>query len=446
MTRESQAPKVSLSAMDTLREQAVAIARAGIAGADAGNLVSKAVSNGQIDRLLSKFQPVVLSVGKAAGAMAEAFVDAVGDGGGRGLLACPYRLSGVGKMERFVVGHPVPNEESVRAGHRALELAKNLSEKELLVVLLSGGASAGLSVPSEGISSKEKRITTDALLSSGVSIDGLNCVRKHLSSIKGGLLGVAARGRVLTLAISDVVNPVPDDPTVIGSGPTVPDPTTFGDALRVCCQPQIRDDVPQRVREYLRRGSLGERVETPLPGDIRLEDSVYRIVGTRLDAIEGARQKAIELGFKAIVLDEPVVGEARVAADDYVKTVARRVWDIPRPACVISAGETTVKVIGTGNGGRNQEFALASISSLSRRFSSAVLASVGTDGIDGPTESAGALIDTESFQRSHALDLGRPEDYLDRNDSSGFFARLGDLIHTGPTNTNVGDLQVILVG
>ena len=446
MTGESKVPTVPLSNMNIFREQAVAIAYAGIAGADAGNLVSRAVSDGQIDRSLSRFYPVVVSAGKAAGVMAEAFMEALGCEASSGLIACPYTLSGVGKMERFAVGHPVPNDESVRAGLRALDLANNLSEKEVLVVLLSGGASAGLAVPSEGISSREKRVTTDVLLSSGVSIDGVNCVRKHLSAIKGGKLGLAARGRVLTLAISDVVDPVPDDPTVIGSGPTVPDPTTFGDALRVCCQAPLKDEVPQGVFEFLRRGALGEIAESPRPGDIRLEDAVYRVIGTRLDAIESARQKAVELGFTAIVLEEPVVGEARLAADDYVETVARLVWDIPRPACVISAGETTVKVVGPGSGGRNQEFALASTGSLSRRFSSAVLASIGTDGIDGPTESAGALIDTETFQRAQVLGLGHPEDYLDRNDSSGFFAPLGDLIRTGPTNTNVGDLQIMLVG
>lgn len=377
--------------------------------------------------------------------MAAAFVEALPAAGERGVVASPQALAPVGRLERFLVGHPRPTDESVRAGRRALELARGLAPGELLVVLLSGGASAGLAVPVDGLTLEDKGAAADALMAGGIAIDGLNCVRKHLSSIKGGRLGVAAGGRCLTLAISDVVAPVPDDPAVIGSGPTAPDPTSYADALALCRAAGVGRRMPAPVIELLDRGRRGELPETPSPGDARLAAARYRLVGSREDAVAGARREAELRGFAVAALPEPVIGEARAVASGYVAAVARLAGALPRPACVLSAGETTVRVVGSGRGGRNQELALAAAAELAPRFEAAVLASVGTDGIDGPTEAAGALADTTTIRRAAARGLRSPAHYLDANDALAFFDPLGDLVRTGPTGTNVGDLQIVLV-
>ena len=377
--------------------------------------------------------------------MAEAFVEALPSAGQSGVIASPQPVAPVGNLERFLVGHPQPNEESVRAGRRALALARGLRPGELLVVLLSGGASAGLAAPMDGLTLEDKAAAADALMAGGVAIDGLNCVRKHLSSIKGGRLAVAAGGRCLTLAISDVVAPVPDEPAVIGSGPTTPDPTTYGDAIALCRSPAVQARMPARVVARLESGRRGELPETPSPGDALLATATFRLVGSREDAVAGARREAERRGFAVATLREPVIGEARVVAPRHVGAVARLAGGMPRPACVLSAGETTVRVVGPGRGGRNQELALAAAPELARRFDAAVLASIGTDGIDGPTDAAGALADTTTVRRAGARGLEAPSHYLDRNDALAFFDPLGDLVRTGPTGTNVGDLQVALI-
>ena len=287
---------------------------------------------------------------------------------------------------------------------------------------------------------------TSVLLRAGVAIDALNCVRKHLSAIKGGRLAVAAGGRIVTLAISDVVDPVPDDPAVIGSGPTTPDPTTFAEALAVCRAAGVGGMLPAAALEALERGVRGEMEESPKPGDARLAGASFHVIGSRRDAIEGAARAARGRRFSVVTIDEPVTGEARVAAERYVRTIARLAHEQPRPLCVVSAGETTVRVTGGGRGGRNQEFALAAAFLLVRRFPEAVIASVGTDGIDGPTDAAGALVDTTTPARATERGLHRPQHYLAANDSYTFFETLGDLVRTGPTDTNVGDLQIALIG
>ena len=211
----------------------------------------------------------------------------------------------------------------------------------------------------------------------GVAIDALNCVRKHLSAIKGGRLAVAAGGRIVTLAISDVVDPVPDDPAVIGSGPTTPDPTTFAEALAVCRAAGVGGMLPAAALEALERGVRGEMEESPKPGDARLAGASFHLIGSRRDAIEGAARAARGRRFSVVTIDEPVTGEARVAAERYVRTIARLAHEQPRPLCVVSAGETTVRVTGGGRGGRNQEFALAAAFLLVRRFPEAVIAKRG---------------------------------------------------------------------
>ena len=404
------------------------------------------MDDGSIRKMMVGRSLVVVAAGKAASAMARAFIRAVPAAERNGLVATPHLGDAVGSLESYTVGHPLPNDGSVRAGRRALDIASSLDDDSLLVVLLSGGASAGLTVPLDNLTLSDKVAATAALLAGGVTIDGLNCVRKHLSAIKGGRLAAAAGGRVITLAVSDVVDPVPDDPAVIGSGPTMADPTTFSDALTVCQHPDVRSAFPAAALAVLERGARDELLETPKPGDPRLRGTMFRIIGSRVDALEGAARAARKLGFSVVMIDEPVTGEARAAGASYVKTVARVAHEVPRPVCILSAGETTVYVKGSGRGGRNQEFVLAAVPLLPRRFPCAVVASVGTDGVDGPTDAAGALGDTTTLTRAGECGLHSPIRYLDANDSYSFFGPLGDLIHTGPTDTNVGDLQVTLIG
>lgn len=379
--------------------------------------------------------------------MASAFVVDAPGSVDTGLVATATPGEKIEGLDWVQVGHPLPNEASVLAGRKALNLARHVVRDGCLVVLLSGGASAGLAVPVPGLTLREKVEATQSLLLGGVAIDGVNCVRKHLSLLKGGWLGAAASGTVVTLAISDVVAPDPDDPAVIGSGPTAGDPTTFADALKVVNGPAVRPGFPDAARRILEEGFWGKREETPKPDDARLKHSKFHVIGSRLDALKSAAQEAANLGYQVITISDPVVGEARLAGAGYPSQVLGLTQQSGRPLgplCVLSAGETTVEVDGSGHGGRNQEFVLAAANMLGGWCESTVLASIGTDGVDGPTDAAGAMVDTTTLKRARERGLAEPEHYLDRNDSYTFFNHLGDLVRLGATQTNVGDLQVLL--
>ena len=377
--------------------------------------------------------------------MAAAYLGSRGKYVRTGLVAAPSRPAAVnlGVLEWMPAGHPAPDAGSLAAGRRALALAEQVVGDRLLVVLLSGGASAALAVPVPGVSLADKVQATELLLRAGLPIDRINCVRKHLSAVKGGWLAAAARGAVVTLAVSDVVGPLPDDPAVIGSGPTAPDPTSYADALEAVESCGIRPAFPPAALHALEEGLQGCRPETPKPGDERLLGARTVVIGSRLDALEAAARHAAGLGYDVVMLPAPVVGEARVAALQYLELAAAAA--VRRPACILSAGETTVAVRGPGRGGRNQEFALAAAAGLGDAGGVAGLISVGSDGIDGPTDAAGALVDTTTLARARAQGLRDPAHYLDCNDSYTFFEQLGDLVRIGPTATNVGDLQVLLL-
>ena len=334
-------------------------------------------------------------------------------------------------------GHPLPDAGSERAGRASLELAQQAGDRALLV-LLSGGASAMLCVPASGISRKDKAAAARLLMNAGVHIRDLNCVRKHLSDIKGGRLAAAARSS-LTLAISDVHHPIEDDPSTIGSGPTAADPTTFAEALDIAA---AAGELPRSVINHLRRGAAGELDETIKPGDPRLNDARIVIIGNRRIALAAAAVSAQALGYDVAVEDEPTHGETEGAARVFVARARARLGMASRPVCVLAAGETTVRVAGRGRGGRNQQFALAAAAELFPG-DSIVIASAGTDGVDGPTSAAGAIADATTRDRARHAGLN-PERALADNDAYPFFERLGDLIVTGPTGTNVGDLQVLL--
>jgi hydroxypyruvate reductase len=360
----------------------------------------------------------------------------------------------------FVAGHPLPTAASEAAGRQVLAIADSVQSDQTLLVLLSGGASALMAVPAEGVTLDDKRATTNQLLRAGADIHALNTVRKHLSAIKGGWLAARTKGICHTLVISDVVG---DDLSVIASGPTVADASTFEDALDVLRRFGGAAAFPPPVVARLQRGAAHALPETPKPQDPRLNRTTTTIIGSRRNAMVGAAAEAGARGYHVIRIDDAVTGEARTTAPAHVRAVLARAGGSPRPLCIVSSGETTVHVTGGGKGGRNQEFALAAALSLwgtgslcgtSLRIStgsttpygdpSAVLASVGTDGIDGPTDAAGAIVDASTLARARAAGLA-PDRFLSDNNAYAFFSALGDLIHTGPTGTNVGDLQAILL-
>ncbi len=382
--------------------------------------------------------------------MARAFAGLEGDAIRCGVVAGPIDDARTQSplplgFESFAASHPFPNAASVAAGLRALDLARESADGGWLVVLLSGGASALLAAPVPDVTLEDKMATGRALMRAGVAIDGLNCVRKHLSQIKGGRLAAAA-ARTITLAISDVHGPVADDPSVIGSGPTVGDPTTFAQALAIV---QRVSEVPPAVRSYLERGAHGERPETVKPDDVRLSRGAYEIIGNRQTAVDGAAASARALGYDVHVLSEPIDGEAKDASAAFLREARRAIADSGATAgarhCVLGAGETTVTVTGNGLGGRNQEFALAAAAGIASFGTPAVLASAGTDGIDGPTDAAGALVDSTTLERARVAGVNW-ESTLAGHDAYHFFEPLGDLFVWGPTGTNVGDVQILLVG
>jgi hydroxypyruvate reductase len=346
-----------------------------------------------------------------------------------------------GNIEWFTGGHPHPTSEGVRGARRALDVAQHARHGDCVLVLLSGGGSALMALPAEGITLEEKLQTARLVMEHGGDIQQLNTVRKHLSAIKGGQLAAASPATMLTLAISDVVG---DDLSVIASGPTVPDASTFAAALEVLDRRGGRAIYPAAVVERLERGGRGEVAETPKPGDARLARATARVIGRQRGAIDGARSTAESLGYHVHVIPEPVTGEARTAAVDHIRRIAEVIGSAARPLCVISSGETTVTVRGRGKGGRNQEFAFAMAGHLAP-LGAAVAASIGTDGIDGPTDAAGAIVDTTTLTRAQSAGITNPQHYLENNDTYAFFDRLGDLVRTGPTDTNVGDLQIVLV-
>ena len=344
-------------------------------------------------------------------------------------------------FETVVSGHPLPTAASEDAGRRALALADSVRPDETLLVLVSGGASALLAVPAHGVTLDDKRVTTNQLLRAGADIYALNTVRKHLSAIKGGWLAARTRGLCRTLVISDVVG---DDLSVIASGPTVADASTFDDALDVLNRFGGPAAFPAAVVERLRRGAAGTIDDTPSPGDPRLARTTTTVIGSRRDAMAGAAEEAARRGYRVVRIDDAVTGEARSAAAPHLRRALAQAGSGPRPVCVISSGETTVHVTGSGKGGRNQEFALAATPLLATVDAPVALASVGTDGVDGPTDAAGAIVDRTTLSRASAAGLP-PDRFLSDNNAYAFFDALGDLIHTGPTGTNVGDLQVILL-
>jgi hydroxypyruvate reductase len=385
---------------------------------------------------------VVVGAGKAAAAMA-ATVEA------HWPRAALDRLSGIvvtryghgvpcRRIEVVEASHPIPDRPGVDAAARILDLVQGLTADDLVLALISGGGSALLALPAEGVSLEDKRAVTSALLKSGAAIDEINAVRKHLSAIKGGRLAAAAYpAPVVALAISDVPG---DDPSVIASGPTVPDPSRFADARSVLAKYAVA--APASVDRHLRCAAD----ETPKPGDSRLAHSRFVLVATPQASLEAAAGVARRHGIVPVILGDAIEGEAREVARvmaGVALQVARRGQPAAPPCVLLSGGETTVTVRGRGRGGRNQEFLLALALALAAHPAVAAIAG-DTDGIDGSESNAGAVVIPDSLARAAALGRDAKRDLAD-NDGYGFFAALGDLVVTGPTLTNVNDFRAILV-
>ena len=401
----------------------------------------------------------LLSVGKASLGMAAALLTCLGPWVqrklGGGLIVLPEALVGAAQAWRGAVasdlriigaGHPLPSAGSVVAGQAALELLQQATPADLVICLLSGGGSALLTAPAPGLSLADLQATTQLLLRGGATIHELNAVRKHLDQVKGGGLALAAGdARLCSLILSDVPG---DRLDVIASGPTAPDPSTFADAWAVLERVQGEAQVPAAVRQRLQAGRRGELPETLKPEAARALPLQHQVIGSNRLAVEAVAQAAADRGLAPLILATQLAGEAREVGRVLAATageVVRHGRPQRPPACLVAGGETTVTVRGRGRGGRSQELALAAALSIGDAGRPVGLLSFGTDGIDGPTDAAGAWVDNTTVARAQALGLD-PLAALANNDAYPFFAALGDLIITGPTGTNVNDVVLILVG
>jgi hydroxypyruvate reductase len=396
---------------------------------------------------LSSFERVfVIGAGKAGAPMAAALEEILDTHLTDGVIIVKYHhLEPLRRIRLIEAGHPIPDAASVDATKQVLKLAREAGEKDLVLCLISGGGSALLSLPVSGITLEEKQETTERLLKSGASINEINAVRKHVSDVKGGQLAQQVYPATLvTLILSDVIG---DPLDVIASGPTVPDSSTFVDVDRIISNFHLGELLPESIIRHIARGRNGEIPETPKPGDVHFSKTVNIVVGSNRQAVEAAQRCAESFGYHTLVLSTFIEGETREIAKVHA-AIAREILTsgrpIRRPACLISGGETTVTVHGEGKGGRNQEFVLASAIAI-QGVEPVVIFSAGTDGTDGPTDAAGAICDGRTISRAKALGLDSRAHLYDNN-AYPYFAKLNDLVLTGPTNTNVMDLRLVLVG
>jgi hydroxypyruvate reductase len=382
---------------------------------------------------------IVLAAGKAAGAMAETAEQRYGDAPLEGIAVARHGYGRpLRRIEMIEAGHPVPDEAGLRAASRVIGLANGATKDDLVLVLMSGGASANWIAPADGVSFADKQAVTRALLRSGANIGEINCVRKHLSRIKGGRLARAAQpARIVTIAISDVPR---DDPSAIGSGPTVPDPTTLADARAIVARYKL--DLPATVTHALNDPAN----ESPKPGDSAFTNTSFALAARPADALAAAQRKAAAAGYEVLMLGEHLEGEAREVAAAHAK-LARDLAADGKRAVILSGGELTVTIRGNGRGGPNQEYALALAVALGGTKGIAALAA-DTDGTDGGAGSAadpaGAFADSGTAARARERGLDAAASLADNN-STGFFAALDDLLMTGPTFTNVNDFRAIVV-
>lgn len=398
---------------------------------------------------LSNRRVFLAGVGKAAVPMAQAVETVLGSQLERGMVIVKY--GHVAPLQKTMIlegGHPEPDELGYEAARQLLTfLQTNLTSKDLLLMVVSGGGSALLPIPVEKITFEEKKLTTSLLLQSEATIQEINTIRKHLSRIKGGqLLNYTQGAQLITLLLSDVVG---DDLASIASGPTSPDPTTFEQCVKIIQRHALEDTLPKAVVEHLHAGLKNQGpAETPKPGDPCFDQVNNIIVGSNIQALRAAAERAQQLGFSPLILSDAITGNTTDIARmhvDLAQQVLNTGAPIAAPCCLISGGETTVHLTGDGKGGRNQEFALWCAREIADWTNTKILfSSLGSDGTDGPTDAAGAVASPMTAQVAATQDLSI-QDYLDRNDSYHFFEKVGGLIKTGPTLTNVMDLRFVLI-
>lgn len=393
-----------------------------------------------------KGRVLVVGAGKGSGPMAQALEGLLGDRLAGGIVCVKDgHTVPLARIDVVEASHPVPDARGVAAAGRMLALVQGAGAEDLIISVLSGGGSALMALPAPGVTLEDLQSLTALLLSCGATIGEINALRKHLSGVAGGRLAAAAApARVLNLALSDVVG---DRLDVIASGPFTADPSTWADAQEILRRYGLLAHVPPGVRDLVEVGAEGRGVETPKPGDPALARVVHAVVGSNRLSLEAAAHRARALGYAPLILGSQIEGEAREVAK-VLAAVAKecRLTGTPQapPACLLAGGETTVTLRGEGKGGRNQELALALALEL-EGWSGMVALSGGTDGTDGPTDAAGAVVDGDTVLRARGLGLV-PERCLADNDSYRFFDALGDLLRTGPTRTNVMDVQILLVG
>lgn len=388
---------------------------------------------------------IVVGAGKAGAPMAQAVESALGDRVSAGIVNVKYGYTAPTKIiELNQAGHPIPDEKGVAGAQRMADLVQGATADDLVIALISGGGSALMVLPSPSLTLNDKRRLTDSLLRSGATINEMNTVRKHLSQVKGGgLARLAYPADVITLMLSDVVGSPLD---VIASGPTVPDTSTFQDAWSVLDSHGLIDELPKSIEQRLRAGLAGEIAETPKGADPIFDHCRNVVIASNEIAARAAVAQAAREGLNPLLLSTYVEGEAREVAR-VLAGIAREIEHsgspVAAPACVIVGGETTVTIKGHGLGGRNQEMALATAIRIAG-LPDTMFLTLATDGSDGPTDAAGAIVTGETSARATALGLD-PHQFLADNDSYHFFQKLGDLVITGPTNTNVNDLAFLLV-
>lgn len=402
---------------------------------------------GERSYMLDGFRQIYLiAAGKAAEPMAAAAQQVLGNklAGGVVITKEGYatRSSLPGGIRILEAGHPLPDRRGIEGAQQVIGLLDQAAEDTLVLCLLSGGGSALLTLPADQITLRDLQALTDQLLACGASIHEINTLRKHLDQVKGGKLARrAAPASLISLVLSDVVG---DPLDVIASGPTVADGSTYGDAVRILERHGIAGKTPPSILAHLERGAAGEEAENPGPGNVVFDRVQNLIVGNNQMAAQAALQQAQEEGFNTLLLSTYLQGEARHAGR-FLAALAQQVdqdgQPIPRPACLAAGGETTVTLRGSGKGGRNQELALGAVRTLAG-LPQVALVSLATDGGDGPTDAAGAVATGETLARARQLGF-EPEDFLARNDAYHFFGPLGDLLMTGPTQTNVNDLMFV---
>ena len=439
--------------VDPLRRDAKKIFLHAVHAADLQKILSSKVSLknrvlrvGERKYLLSQYERIfVAGTGKASAAMGVNLERILGTRITKGLINVKYGHSQ--KLRRIQVqeaGHPLPDEKGLEGAGEMVRMLTSLTEKDLVIFLISGGGSALLPLPAEGITLEEKQATTNQLLSCGATIQEINTLRKHLSRIKGGgLAKIVYPATLVSLILSDVIG---DPLDAIASGPTVPDPTTYEDCARILNKYELWEKIPPTVARHIREGMEGKKEETLKEGDPAFSNVYNLVVGNNLLAMKAAKKAAQALGYRTLLLSSLVEGETREIAKAHA-AIAKEVLlsgnPIPPPACILSGGETTVTLKGKGKGGRNQEFALAAALEIAG-WEEILIMSAGTDGTDGPTDAAGAFADGKTVTRAKTMGLD-PWSFLKENDSYSFFQGIGDLLITGPTGTNVMDLRIMLV-